>query len=374
MGDTKLRRGQIAPRCGVEIAQVPFAMLDGIFTIDGILDVLGWRTLVSASALHDAVRLVQHLGIRYLWVDMLCSFWDPDDDGGGWMKNYLDTFKGAKVNIILPGHNFIEDPAKEFLIGEPEEVDTGRMEAVLEAIFRGENPPKKQELHAALFLDPFLTDPGALMDRLASPRKLFCMRNGDAIWACAHHCTHSRYDRLRVNPRECLLNPPPILTSPQLPPPASSLSPPALPPTRQLRKVQTGAPRSSPKIARRDSKGTMNGRPQDAKIRKSLAKSKSNLANTLHKEVLTRALSVPVADDSEFHSVFSSDPWLLRNTGVIHWPSFSTIIETLSRCHNMPCDENLVRFNQVAADIYGILEMAPAPWKWDSGIGHLPGI
>ncbi|KAK8035178.1 hypothetical protein PG993_010173 [Apiospora rasikravindrae] len=123
-------RGQVAPRRGsVETVQLA---IDNRIVLTDILDDTGTRTLVPAGVLYGAIRVVLDLGIQYLWVDVLCSFWGPDDDGDGWVKSYMNIFEGAKVNIALPDYYCIKDKEKESRIGEPEE-DSERMEEVYNA-------------------------------------------------------------------------------------------------------------------------------------------------------------------------------------------------------------------------------------------------
>ncbi|KAK8113223.1 hypothetical protein PG984_013749 [Apiospora sp. TS-2023a] len=356
-------RGQIAPRRPPE--ELIQAINNGIGVIlDGIYDDTRTRVLVPQYLLEDAVRIVKELEIRYLWIDEVCPCWDPQDDGG-WVKSYVNTFQGAKVNIQLPDCDDMEGRNEEYLRCLVRE-DAKWMEEqgnwAFNSILRGDDPPQTPaalRMSAAPFLVPFFTDPCALIDRLLSPRKLFCLHDGDAIWACAHHCTHSRYEqtgRLHVDPRECLLSPPKFTPS-RLPPRASSLS---LPSTRQPQKERGGPPVRFTKKARQALKGTSKDKYRITGVQKSRHKSPSLLT-----QVLTRRA---------FREDVASGPCSRSPREGEHKPPFSAMVEALSRCRNLRLDEDPFIGFQLLIHIYihEFAESMPAPYLWDKFIGHIP--
>lgn len=292
---------------------------------------------IYESALEDAIRIVEELGIRYLWVDLLCPYWDPYDDAG-WVKNYVNTFQGAKINIQLPDCDYMDEREAEYLsrLVRESEKYVRWMEPLLPSVFRGDDhPPQKT---AAPFLLPFFANPCALIDRLLSPRKLFCLHIGDAVWACAHHCTHSHYDRLHVDPRECLLNPP-------------KFTPPVRP----------------PKKARQALKGTSKDRAINAGVQRSVA-SPRRKDKSLLPQVLTR---IVFRDDG------SSGPCSMTPKGGEHKPHFSAMIEALSRCRNLRYEEDeedpFIGFQLlIYTYIHDFAESMPGPYFWDGFIGHIP--
>ncbi|KAK8063941.1 HET-domain-containing protein [Apiospora saccharicola] len=358
-------RGQIAPRRPPEglIQAINNGVGVGVL-LDVIYDDARTRVLVPQYLLEDAVRIVKELGIRYLWIDEVCPLWDPHD-GGEWVKSYVNTFQGAKINIQLPDCDDMERRNEEHLRCLVKE-DVKWMEEqgnwVFNSIFRGDDPPQTPptlRTSAAPFLVPFFTDPCELIDRLLSPRKLFCLHDGDAIWACAHHCTHSRYEqtgRLHVDPRECLLNPPKFTPS-RLPPRASSSS---LPSTRQPQKERGGPPVRSTKQARQAWKGTSKDKSRITGVKKSRHKSPSLLT-----QVLTRRA---------FRGDVASGPCSKSPRERKHKPPFSAMIEALSRCRNLRRDEDPFIGFQLLVYIYihDLVESMPAPYLWDRFLGHIP--
>jgi hypothetical protein len=58
-------------------------------------------TLTDLSkTVQDAVRVVQRLGIRYLWVDCLCIIQDDDNNVAAEIGKMADVYQGALVNIV----------------------------------------------------------------------------------------------------------------------------------------------------------------------------------------------------------------------------------------------------------------------------------
>ncbi|KAK6855848.1 hypothetical protein PG995_007999 [Apiospora arundinis] len=167
-----------------------------------LFDIPYLRERVPANALFDAIEIVYQLGIRYLWVDVLCSNWDPHDLES-LCQSYTDTFQGAMINIQLPDHDFW---ALDQLTRELEELNEMAKTEFYPTLGADGLGPITGMLDATLFLYPFFANSWNCLDRLLSPRKLFYLPDGEVVWACASYCAHSLRGYLNDDLRDCLMS------------------------------------------------------------------------------------------------------------------------------------------------------------------------
>ncbi|KAK8002596.1 hypothetical protein PG989_002315 [Apiospora arundinis] len=207
-----VHRGDIQEPHAVEWATLSYARglkMPQYRVVDGqaqplysLFDIPYLRERVPANALFDAIEIVCQLGIRYLWVDVLCSNWDPHDLES-LCQSYTDTFQGAMINIQLPDHDFW---ALDQLTRELEELNEMAKTEFYPTLGGDGLGPTTGMLDATLFLYPFFTNSWNCLDRLLSPRKLFYLPDGEVVWACASYCAHSLRGYLNDDLRDCLMS------------------------------------------------------------------------------------------------------------------------------------------------------------------------